>query len=127
MYSDDNRRASVRRANDEILRRMLGGELSVGEVPAMTTERPTLPEYPQGNRVRCDGSEESGKENACGKGECPTCIGAPSLAMVYAPKQCWRNLLDPQSALQAGSLFAELILPLEVRGRREETEVRGRK
>ena len=127
MYSDYNRRASARRANDEFLRRMLGGELTVGEVPAMTTERPTLPDYTEGNRVRCDGSEESGKEDVCGRGECPTCIGAPALAMVYAPKQCWRKLLDPCAALEQGTQFAELILPLEVGGRHAETEVRGRK
>lgn len=60
-------------------------------------------------KPKCDGSIE----NPYG-GECPTHVHAPSLAMVYAPRQCWKNLLDPASALDNGSLFAELILPLEV-------------
>ena len=149
MYSETNRRASVRRANDEFLRRMLGGELTSTDLPVMNAERPTLPVYPEVGRPACDGTVSDSKlkelennaehhrphanqshgrpicddavssgkpQGDCGTGDCPTCIDAPSLAMVYAPKQCWRNLLEPQSALQAGSLFAELILPLEVGG-----------
>ena len=38
MYSENNRRASGMRANDEFLRRMLGGDLTGGEVPAMSKD-----------------------------------------------------------------------------------------
>jgi|GEM_PF-2441940 len=34
-----------------------------------------------------------------------------SLAMVYAPYQIWRNILDADTALSKGSVFAELIKP----------------
>lgn len=144
MYSENNRRASGMRANDEFLRRMLGGDLTGGEVPAMTKE-PMEQSYSLerngGNGHRgsvgergnarlsneqngmlgggypsCDGSVGSGVGNgkpSCGDGECPSCVSAPSLAMVYAPRQCWRNLLDMQSALDQGTLFAELVLPFE--------------
>jgi hypothetical protein len=44
--------------------------------------------------------------------------GMPSLAMVYAPKQCWQNLLDPAVGLAHGSIFADLILPFEGCGNR---------
>ena len=158
MYSDQNRRASVNRANDEFLRRMLGGELTGGMMPVMNMETPAVPLQMEqgsdhfGNRRSTDegnlsrqrerlSGEGSGGENCrpscdggydCGSGngnygDCPTQIHAPSLAMVYAPRQCWRNLLDPQSALENGSLFAELILPLEVVRNTRETEGKGRK
>lgn len=158
MYSDQNRRASVGRANDEFLRRMLGGELTGGVMPVMNMKTPAVPrQMGQGNdhfenrrgtdevnhsrqRERlssegtdsgicspsCDGDYNCGSGNG-NYGDCPTQIHAPSLAMVYAPRQCWRNLLDPQSALESGSLFAELILPLEVGRNTRETEGKGRK
>lgn len=157
MYSDQNRRASVSRANDEFLRRMLGGELTGGVMPVMNMETPAEPrrmgqgsdrlenqrndeeklKSPKGRlssegaggencRPSCDGGYDCGSGNG-NYGDCPTQIHAPSLAMVYAPRQCWRNLLDPQSALESGSLFAELILPLEVARHTRETEGKGRK
>ena len=157
MYSDQNRRASVSRANDEFLRRMLGGELTGGVMPVMNMETPAVPrQLGQGSdrlenrrndegdlnsqrgrlsgegiggencRPSCDGNYDCGSGNG-NYGDCPTQIHAPSLAMVYAPRQCWRNLLDPQSALESGSLFAELIMPLEVARNSRETEGKGRK
>lgn len=39
---------------------------------------------------------------------------APSLAMVYAPIQEWREIYDLTAALDRGTLFGELDLPLEV-------------
>ena len=130
MYSDNNRRASVRRANDEFLRRMIGGELTGADLPVMNVERPALPDYSQNGRTLCDGTVVGDHENTrgCGEGECPTCIHAPALAMVYSPKQCWQNMLDPQSALENGSMFAELILPFEGGcGKHRDMEVRTRK
>ena len=165
MYSDNQRRASASRANDEFLRRMVGGELTRADVQVMNVETPSLPnrlglnngrangstnrsvlenadgglgnngrsagdarstphgrinrnnELPNNSRTRCDGTvvENGGVQGDSGYGgDCPTHIHAPALAMVYAPRQCWRNLLDPQSALENGTLFADLVLPLEV-------------
>ena len=123
MYSETDRRSSVRRANDEFLRRMLGGEAAEGTpfcaVMNMNGgERPQLP--PEGNRPSCDGSYRPGE----GGDACPKHIHAPALAMAYAPRQCWQNLLDPASGLKAGSMFAELILPFEAAKCHKETEVR---
>ncbi len=67
------------------------------------------PETPSCNSCGCSSS------NNCQNNECPTRIPAPSLAMTYCPKQCWRRILDPAQGLSAGSIFEELILPLEVR------------
>ena len=122
MYSDNSRRSATRRSNDEFLRRMVGGELIGNEIPVMNRVSPT-PERLGG--TSCNGNDTNAP------GECPVSIDAPSLAMVYSPRQCWRNLLDPEAALGNGSLFAELVMPLEVEtganGRLREMEVRGRK
>ena len=112
MNSENQRRTSVRRANDEFLRRMLEKEDVRGSRAVMNPApmpTPTLPpERP--NRPSCDGSYPDMGGNA---GVCQMHEGMPSLAMVYAPKQCWQNLLDPMTGLGQGSIFAELILPFE--------------
>lgn len=154
MYSEIDRRASAQRANDEFLRRMLGGELCGGAREAMNqgvmeeSARPTLP--PVNNGTACDGSERGhggcgraesdGHEGGCGRGGCngggngdgtdrgcPKHVHAPALAMVYAPRQCWQNVLDPMSGLAHGSIFAELVLPFEGDRGCGEKEVRTRK
>ena len=38
-------------------------------------------------------------------------VSAPSLAMVYCPRQHWRAILSPDEALKRGTLFAELNMP----------------
>ena len=38
------------------------------------------------------------------------CLPYTSLAMVYAPKQCFRDLFDLSCALEHGTLFKELNL-----------------
>ena len=146
MYSENNRRVSVHRANDDFLRRMLGGELVGGEVSVMNDVTETLPSVPtppsrmnvrnggarlsdegsMNDRPSCDGSVDGEGEV---DGGCPTYLHAPSLAMVYAPRQCWRNLLDPEAALENGTQFAELVLPFEGghHGNCRETEVNGRR
>ena len=42
---------------------------------------------------------------------------ATSLAMVYSPVQVWRDIYDPECALERGTLFAELDKPLLSAGR----------
>ena len=104
---------------------MMGGELTDG-APFCTVMnpdvfepmRPQLP--PEGNRPACDGTQ---RPDANGGG-CPKQIHAPALAMAYAPRQCWQNLLEPEDGLREGTIFAELILPLEAASRKKETEVR---
>ena len=105
MYSEHNSR-STRRVNDEFLRRMVGGELKGGARPAMNelhSEEARGQATVQHLCNRNDGNDKG----------CSTTVSAPSLAMVYAPEQCWRNLLEYEAALKNGSLFAELIMPFE--------------
>lgn len=128
MYSEQEKRASVRRANDAFLRRMLGGELSQNARPTLQMDSPELPQYP--TRPPCNGGDgETGNGGlggsgviggACGQGmhqddnhghACPTQPHMPSLAMVYAPYQCWRGVYAPEEALKHGTQFAELNLP----------------
>ena len=105
MYPNNNRRPS-RRVNDEFLRRMVGGELTGGELPVINMARmENIGQSIEGN--------SSCNQNDDIPHECPTMLGAPSLAMVYSPLQCWRSLLEPEEALQNGSLFAELVMPFE--------------
>ena len=48
----------------------------------------------------------------CAPGDTDSGIGNNlSLAMVYSPKQYWRNLFDTDRALQEGTLFRELDFP----------------
>ncbi len=116
MYSEGNRRTAARRTNDEFLRRMLGGELvgSQAVMNASPSMRSPLPD--RGGKTACDGSPRMDSGNHMpGKpcGYCPKEIPAPALSMVYAPRQCWQNLFSPEEGLAHGSIFAELVLPLE--------------
>ena len=120
MYSESNRRPSANRSNDEFLRRMLGGELTEGAIPVLNFSDGAM------DGPSCDGSTPN-DSSICGDGECPTCIHAPSLAMVYCPTQCWRNVLQPEAALACGSLFSELVMPLEGYSKNGGMEVRNRK
>lgn len=132
MYSENNRRSANQRANDDFLRRMLGGELTGDGFPVMQVTPPNGGALSPSNmqqstaRVRCDGTRVPGGSNG-GSADCPDCIPAPSIAMVYSPRQCWRNLFDPATALSKGSLFAELILPLEAVPSKHGKEVNTRR
>ncbi|MBQ9805799.1 MAG: spore coat associated protein CotJA [Clostridia bacterium] len=114
MYSENNKNVGVQRANNEFLRRMLGGELCAGSAPVFNNEEtPSLPEYPV--RPPCNGGEpdtETESAEMCGS-VCGGHHSAPSLAMVYSPTQCWRRLLNPTEALKQGTQFSELVLPFE--------------
>ena len=105
MHPNNNRRPAGR-VNDELLRRMVGGELTGGMLPVMNMARmENVGQSPEGN-LSCNQNDDPPHE-------CPTMLSAPSLAMVYSPLQCWRSLLEPEEALQNGSLFAELVMPFE--------------
>ena len=143
MYFENNRRAAENRADADFLRRMLGGELNgngcgcdrsddrfTNRSYERTRERSynrTPLENRRGMGECCEWTPQQARqeapvrpENGCGCGcqmscntSCPTEIPAPALAMVYAPRQCWRKLFEPEDALKHGSLFAELVLPFE--------------
>ena len=129
MYIENNRRAAESRSDADFLRRMLGGELNGNDCSRSSgrcSERVTMqsrqemgnccewapqarqemPQRPEGgcgcNSMPCDTS-------------CPTEVSAPSLAMVYCPRQCWRSLFSPEDGLKHGTIFAELALPFEGR------------
>jgi hypothetical protein len=105
MHFEHNNRRSER-VNDEFLRRMIGGELTGRDLPAMRMARLDAEPMPPLDHSPCNQNEEN-------VNPCPTSVKAPSLAMVYSPEQCWRSLLDPDTALKSGSLFAELVMPFE--------------
>ena len=128
MYFENNRRAAESRADADFLRRMLGGELngnrcnrSRDRAPAETrqgvgeccewTPQARQPQARQEMPVRPENSG-CGCQKPCNT-SCPTEVHAPSLAMVYSPRQCWRKLLDPAEGLKHGTIFAELVLPFE--------------
>ncbi|MBE6589108.1 MAG: spore coat associated protein CotJA [Ruminococcaceae bacterium] len=71
-------------------------------------------------RVSCAGDQNTATA-------CPTQLSAPSLAMVYSPRQCWRKLLEPHEGLKAGTIFTELILPLEAVSKNGSKEVNTRR
>jgi hypothetical protein len=130
MHSENSKNASQRRANDEFLRRMLGGELgNTGErchpsCPLPSTCRTS--DTPQGRLAHREPPSPP-----CNEGDrthtCPREIYAPALAMVYSPLQCWEGLLPPEKALHAGSQFTALILPLESGAKSRESEVCNRR
>ena len=112
MNFESNRRVSARRANEDFLRRMLGAESADGSravINPAPSPTPSLPEV-RPNRPSCDGSYPDRGESGS---TCQQTPGMPSLAMVYAPVQCWQNLLDPVTGLSRGSIFADLLLPFE--------------
>lgn len=130
MYSENNRRSASRRADDDFLRRMLGGELTGDGFPVMNSDptpseadRPT-PQLQNNSRVRCDGTPL--KDTGANVG-CPTTLHAPAIAMVYSPMQCWRNLFDPATGLAHGTIFQELVLPLGSFPENAHKEVRSRR
>lgn len=87
MYTEDDTMTPRERIGDEMLRRMLDGNRQSTE-PIMQ------------NRPNCS----NGRKETWGLEEYP-------LAMVYAPLQVFRNLYDMDTALQKGTMFAELDLP----------------
>ena len=83
---------------------------TMGECCEWTPSTPRVQARQEMPPVRPDGG--CGCQKPCDT-SCPTEVPAPSLAMVYSPRQCWRSLLEPEVGLKHGSIFAELILPFE--------------
>ena len=54
---------------------------------------------------------DSGAGSGCDFGGLAS--GAPSLAMVYCPRQYWRAISSPEEALMRGTLFSELYKPFD--------------
>ena len=101
MYFSQNKKPSERRANDEYRRRMAGVRPPVEE--SLPTLAPTQNDAPPAVET-CTGCSDNADK-----------IFAPSLAMVYAKKQTFQNLYEPEEALARGTLFADLDLPFEGR------------
>ena len=99
MYFSPNKKASERRTNDEYLRRSSFGARASSESLPTQSDPPT---------------DAQGEANAT----CLTCQNEekmPSLAMVYAPKQIFKDLYEPNEALERGTLFRALDLPFHGR------------
>lgn len=84
--------------------------LAVAARPRPTPPPPQQPPQPMPPAPPATGA-------ACGNGG-PGCDHYPSLAMVYAPTQCFRNMYEPAEGLSRGTIFAELDKPLGKGGRR---------
>lgn len=114
MNFDSQRNFRTRRANDEFLRRMHGGEIAGAErrertVPVFAgTEISAKNDRPL---PRCDGTYPDG-----GNPENGNVPSFPSLAMVYSPVQEWKEVLTPEEGLRSGSIFRQLLKPLENAG-----------
>lgn len=61
-----------------------------------------------------DGADNNAGGTPCFPGDIDNGIAADiPLAMVYSPKQYWRDLYDNAEALKRGTLFRELFFPWE--------------
>ena len=58
-------------------------------------------------------NDMNGCNNGCGNGTTGWGLRSYPLAMVYSPLQEFRELYDPDVALERGTMFAELDLPFE--------------
>ena len=116
MYSDSEKYFPRRRSGDEFLRRMRGedflsGMTSGGDAP--TVSQSALPRVDERPKVGCNGDRTGDRAGGFTHETTTSVCRMPSLAMVYSPVQPWQKTLAPEVALQHGSLFAELIFPLE--------------
>ena len=112
MYSENSRMPASRRADDDFLRRMIGGNLNdgyrdtrncgCGNAQSRNADRRRLAL----DTPPCNDNDGHGCSN-----HCPKEVSAPSLAMVYCPRQCWQSIFSLEEALQHGTLFAKLALP----------------
>jgi len=144
MYSDNQRHSSARRANDEFLRRMLGGEMSScgGADHKPQRVEASREDAEMGFRKRpCScmraQNERGERGSSCpivAERTAPACndgdnAGAyiqargsahsTSLAMVYSPVQRFEHIYEPEKALSRGTLFEALDLPFVGCGRKE--------
>jgi hypothetical protein len=127
MYSENNRRSANRRADNEFLRRMAGGDLIGNGYPVVN-----MNEISNQSHTPVHASSPAASCNEMCRGDrpsldCPTTLSAPALAMVYCPKQCFRKLLSPQEGLKSGTIFSELVFPLEAASKNRYKEVNPRR
>lgn len=110
---EKNNRTAGWRSDDEFLRRMLGGNFSNRDLPVMSPSVgiPTPANLDRAGAETRNADNGSGTENGNENG----CCRYPSLAMVYAPEQKWKNLTEPAKALKEGTLFCALVKPFEGR------------
>ena len=102
-YTTPRDRASCPAAAEAV--EVLARVLPIGGAGA-PPERPTRP---------MEGCPDGSCQNpACGEDD----GRFPSLAMVFAPMQCFRQMYEPSEGLSRGTLFRELDKPLERGGRR---------
>ena len=90
--------------------------------PLAGLPRLSLPQEP--SLCGCEGISQPvmPTQGACCVPTCHPCgegswgLEGHPLAMVYAPCQAFRNLYDLETALERGTLFSELDLPIETAG-----------
>ena len=92
MYNENEFMTPRERINDELLRRSVEDSPSV---PRTNT------------RLNCRGEENHSQFPA----RATWGLENYPLASVYSPIQQWRNLYEPEAALERGTLFKELDLP----------------
>ena len=113
MYFENEKHRSRQRSNDEFFRRMNADELHLGatgsDIPTFC--RTDIPRRDVSPRTSCNGTPNT--PDTAPSDWYASCK-MPSLAMVYAPVQAWQELLTPLDGLHQGSIFRELIKPLEV-------------
>ncbi len=131
MYFENNRRTSSQRTNDDFLRRMLGGELKRENGTPCNSQDRASRQGGLGSKRSMPRSEMQETSNACPLRpassctcDCPTQIPAPAIAMVYVPRQCWKDVVEPSIGLAQGTIFTDLVLPLTGKCGSPEKEVR---
>ncbi len=110
MYTDDDIMTPRERIGDDMLRRMLAGELTGNGIKRNMEE-----DTRRGGQM--NGQEElSSERGRCRRGDEMSASGSFGLegyplCMVYAPLQSFGNLYEPEDALKRGTLFREMDLP----------------
>ena len=113
MYADENDvRLPRERVDDATLERLLGERgMSAASAPVCCgmTEREDQTVHGETGGPGC--TEDHGCVYGCGVATTWGLEGYP-LAIVYSPLQEWANIYDEMTALEKGTLFAELDKPL---------------
>ncbi len=110
MYTDDDIMTPRDRISNEMLRKMLQGELSGREMVRRNAVEGELEMERNGCTGGCQGAcnGDNGPQRSGGFG-----LKNYPLCMVYAPIQEFCNLYDPEYALRQGTIFKEMDFPFE--------------